>query len=155
MLQSSCHMACGQVKCFVLIIIHYVTFWKILDPCQVEFCVVKKFSSDIVESNCLPFDSFLKLNQKGSPTARGNRGSSASSKTSSSSSSSSSSGHTSAGMPAFPTVANPVHSQKEDGLEWPNCVLCVSKVAKVNIHPQEKLNNTFNVFWTEVIFVAL
>ena len=49
---------------------------------------------------------------------------------------------------AFPAVGNPVHSQREDSLEQPGqeCVLAISRVVRVNVQPQEKLNNTFNAF---------
>ena len=42
--------------------------------------------------------------------------------------------------------ANPIHSHREDGLEEGRCDLAIGGVVKVNIHPQEKANNSFNVF---------
>ena len=140
------------------------------DPCQVEFCVVKTFPSDVAsESSCFQLlttsssssssattDTSLKL----SSTHRPLPSSSFSSLHGSHSRSNfthhhhhhhQSSGHMTSGCHgnrslAFPEFANPIHSHCEDGLEEGRCVLAIGGVVKVNIHPQEKANNSFNVF---------
>ena len=99
--------------------------------------MVKKFSSDVPEgATCLPFDSFLRSNQKSSSSRGSARGQSTVVSV----------GSGGVGASSFPAIANPVHSQKEDSLEQPTCVVAISKVVRINVHPQEKLNNTFNVF---------
>lgn len=133
------------------------------DPCQVEFCVVKTFPSDVAsESSCFQLlttssssattDPSLKLLSTHRPLP-----SSSSSSLHGSHSRSDfthhhqSSGHVTSGCHgnrslAFPEFANPIHSHREDGLEEGRCVLAIGGVVKVNIHPQEKANNSFNVF---------
>ena len=140
------------------------------DPCQVEFCVVKTFPSDVAsESSC--FQLLTASSSSSSPTTTdvGSKSSSTHNRPLPSSSHSShsrtnfshhhhqhqhhhqSGGRVTAGCHgsrslAFPEFANPIHSHREDGLEEGRCVLAVGGVVKVNIHPQEKANNSFNVF---------
>lgn len=141
------------------------------DPCQVEFCVVKTFPSDVAsESSCFQLLT-ASSSSYSSPmtTDAGSKSSSTHNRPLPSSSHGShsrtnfshhhhqhqhhhqSGGRVTAGCHgnrslAFPEFANPIHSHREDGLEEGRCVLAVGGVVKVNIHPQEKANNSFNVF---------
>ena len=126
------------------------------DPCQVEFCVVKTFPSDVAsESSCFQLltTSTTDTSSKSSSIQRPLPSSSHSShsRTSFSHHHHQSSGHVTVSCHgnrslAFPEFANPIHSHHEDGLEEGRCVLAIGGVVKVNIHPQEKANNSFNVF---------
>ena len=91
------------------------------EPCQVEFCVVKRFNSDIQEDCCFPLTA--------TPLHKHHKQSAIRSH-----------------VTSFPASANPVCTHREDGLEEKRCVLTVSEVVKVNIHPQEKTNNSFGAF---------
>ena len=97
------------------------------DPCQVEFCVVRMFKTDVSEELCFPFQARTPKSNKpvlgkvSRPTS-------------------------SLIAPSFPAVANLVSSKREDDLGKMSGVVAISKVVRVGIHPQEKLNNTFNVF---------
>ena len=136
------------------------------DPCQVEFCVVKTFPSDVASESSYfqllttSFSSFSATTDPSSKLSSTHRPLPSSSSSSSLHGSHSrsnithhhqSSGHVTSGCHgnrslAFPEFANPIHSHCEDGLEEGRCVLAIGGVVKVNIHPQEKANNSFNVF---------
>ena len=126
------------------------------DPCQVEFCVVKTFPSDVAsESSCFQLltSSTTDTSSKSSSIQRPLPSSSHSShsRTSFSHHHHQPSGHVTVSCRgnrslAFPEFANPIHSHREDGLEEGRCVLAIGGVVKVNVHPQEKANNSFNVF---------
>ena len=152
---------CSMASC--LWNLSHLNFFSHTDPCQVEFCVVKTFPSDVTsESSC-----FQLLTTSFSSSSATTDPSSKSSSTHRSLPSSfslhgfhsrsnfthhhQSSGHVTSGCHgnrslAFPEFANPIHSHCEDGLEEGRCVLAIGGVVKVNIHPQEKANNSFNVF---------
>lgn len=127
-----------------MLCVHMFTCISCADPCQVEFSIVKRFASDVAEASCLPFSSLRKATlhkptgskgAKGSGGARGGLpGVSA--------------GSGVCGGPAFPAISNLVHSERQDSLEGvgQECVLAISSVVRVNVQPQEKLNNTFNAF---------
>ena len=100
---------------------------------------MRRFSSDVGEACCLPFTSLqTKPALSRSAKAAGGGGARVV--------------QGGCGIPTFPSISNPVHSQREDSLEGPgtgrgqDCVLAISRVVRVNVQPQEKLNNTFNVF---------
>ena len=130
------------------------------DPCQVEFCVVKTFPSDVAsESSCFQLLTTSSLSATTDPSSKSSsthRPFPSSSLHGAHSRSNfthhhQSSGHMTSGCHgnrslAFPEFANPIHSHREDGMEEGRCVLAIGGVVKVNIHPQEKANNSFNVF---------
>lgn len=129
-------------------------FFQHEDPCQVEFCVVKTFPSDVAsESSCFQLltTSTTDTSSKSSSMHRPLPSSSHSSHSRTNFLHHQFSGHMTIGCHgnkslAFPEFANPIHSHREDGLEEGRCVLAIGEVVKVNIHPQEKANNSFNVF---------
>ena len=128
-----------------------------IDPCQVDFCVVKTFPSDITsENSCFQLLTTLTTDTRSKTSSHRSLPSSTHAPHSranlshpyqqSSSHSHVTSGYHGTRSLAFPEFANPIHSHHEDGLEEGRCVLAIGEVVKVNIHPQEKANNSFNVF---------
>lgn len=101
---------------------------------------MKRFSPDIAEASCLPFNTALKPTEKTVGVLKGSKVGSGKL--------SSSGGVAGSGrslQSSFPAVGNPVHSQQEDSLERrPESVLAISKPVRVNIHPQELINTTFS-----------
>ena len=103
-----------------------------LDPCQIELCVVMRYSTDKREGSCFPF--ITALQDQAHPTAA----------------SSHEQPHPRDATQLVAaggdhTVSNAVHSHPEDSLEEEKSVLAVSEV-RINVHPQENSNKSYNVF---------
>ena len=151
------------LQAYNIITVHLVVVESLLfylsfssDPCQVEFCVVKTYASDVAnEDSCFQ----LLTSSSSSDVTKPARAPAGSAYSTTGSSSHSRHHHTykhhqfshptigqGQRSPAFPAFANPIHSHREDGLGEGRCVLAISDVVKINIHPQEKANNSFNVF---------
>lgn len=114
-----------------------------LDPSQVEFCLVMGFKTDIIEDTCFSLPSTSsQSNKPPSTTTLGSASHHDQPKSGDRVISGPCSGHIS---------ANPVHSHSQDRLTDSGSVLVISDSVRVNIHPQEKANQSFGAFLDPVI----
>lgn len=104
------------------------------DPCQVEFCVVMRYPTDVAEDSCFPFCTALQQ----AVTNTGHR-------TAKLDSASSGGGRRVLGANVH-VASNSVHSHPEDSFEQERSILAISDVVRVNIHPQLSSSRSFNVF---------
>lgn len=114
--------------------IHPHTQTRMPDPCQVEFCVVMRYPTDIAEDSCFPFCTALQ--QAGTNTGH---------RTARPDSASSGGGRRVLGANVH-VASNSVHSHPEDSFEQERSILAISDVVRVNIHPQQSSSRSFNVF---------
>ena len=104
------------------------------DPCQVEFCVVMRYPTDVAEDSCFPFCTALQqaVTNTGHRTAKPDGASSGG-------------GRHVLGANVH-VASNSVHSHPEDSFEQERSILAISDVVRVNIHPQLSSSRSFNVF---------